>query len=111
MICVVRSGVCSGGTLCRRSRAGKGGWGVSAIATKTAWFYIKDDQGFGPVSQEQFCHLFGKGVLGLDTLVHSDAFEEWTPASSIAGLRALCVARPIPPVEEGERVPSGRPTF
>jgi len=64
---------------------------MAAIAT---WFYMNGQERIGPVSQDQLCDLFRKGVLGLQTLVWSDRFENWTPASSIAALRSLSPTTP-----------------
>jgi hypothetical protein len=60
-------------------------------------------QRVGPVSQDQLCDLFRKGVLTLQTLVWSDAFKNWTEASKIAALRSLA---PMP-IESTNRVGPG----
>ena len=57
--------------------------------TTLSWFYIKDNNRIGPVSQEQLCELFRSGALPLETLVWCQYFPRWSPASSIPGLRAL----------------------
>ena len=51
------------------------------MAGASTWFYMNGPERVGPVSQFQLCDLFRKGMLGLETLVWSDAFKNWTPAS------------------------------
>ncbi|MBC8105848.1 MAG: DUF2569 family protein [Anaerolineae bacterium] len=60
----------------------------------STWFYMNGPERVGPVSQDQMCELFRKGVLGVQTLVWSDKFSNWTPASSIAALRSLSPSVP-----------------
>jgi hypothetical protein len=66
------------------------------MAGASTWFYMNGPERVGPVSQFQLCDLFRKGMLGLETLVWSDAFKNWTPASRIAALRSLIPATPLP---------------
>jgi hypothetical protein len=67
------------------------------VAATLNWFYMNGDEKVGPISQDQLCDLFRKGILTVETLVRSEAFRNWTPASSIAALRTLCTAaRPAP---------------
>jgi hypothetical protein len=84
-----------------------------ATASQASWYYLQDDLKVGPVTQDALCDLFRKGALTLQTMVYSDAFSEWTEASSIGALRSLCVmASPVaPPVasDEQQRPSHGRP--
>ncbi len=88
-----------------------GAYGAAHRVNQANWYYIRDDVRVGPVTQGDLCELFRTGSLPSSTLVHSDAFEEWVPASSIAALRALCeqappVARPAGPAGERARMDS-----
>ena len=75
--------------------------GKILVAQTEAWFYRKDSQRIGPVSLDQLCDLFRNKALDLQTEVFNKAFGEWTPASSIPGLRALCPATAQEPLWQG----------
>ena len=81
------------------------------MATMSTWFYMNGPERVGPVSQDQLCDLFRKGILGLQTLVWSEKFKNWTPASSIAALRSLSPTAPNTVGMPGFVAPSmgGRP--
>lgn len=53
------------------------------------WYYLHDGQRIGPITQEQIVELFRSGAMPLETMVRSDLFGYWVPASSISGFRVL----------------------
>jgi hypothetical protein len=53
------------------------------------WHYLHDGQRIGPITQEQIVELFRSGAMPLETMVRSDLFGYWVPASSIGGFRVL----------------------
>ena len=77
------------------------------MAATVNWFYMKGEEKVGPVSQDVLCDMFRGGMLSLQTLVRSDAFTKWTPASSIAALRSLCSAQFPAPSLASPTVPNG----
>ena len=77
------------------------------MAATVNWFYMKGEEKVGPVSQDVLCDMFRGGMLSLQTLVRSDAFTKWTPASSIAALRSLCSAQFPAPSLAAPTVPNG----
>src|SRR4051812_11586137 len=80
-------------------------WGFSPrkagfVAATMSWFYLRGDEKVGPISQDELCEMFRRGLLTLQTMVWTEAFDRWTPASSIAALRALSgVSAPQPSLE------------
>lgn len=48
------------------------------------WHYARNSKQEGPLSESDLQKMFASGKLPGDTLVWSDALEEWTPASKIA---------------------------
>ncbi|HEY2584616.1 MAG TPA: RDD family protein [Tepidisphaeraceae bacterium] len=56
------------------------------------WYYLHEGQRIGPITQEQIVEVFRSGAMPLETMVRSDLFGYWVPASTIAGFRMLVPA-------------------
>jgi uncharacterized membrane protein len=51
------------------------------------WYYVKNNERFGPVDEAELFRLAREGALSPDTLVwNPDMGDQWVPASSIPGL-------------------------
>jgi uncharacterized membrane protein len=51
-----------------------------------AWYYSKDGQQHGPVSQEELFRLIGTGSVGARDLVWREGMTDWTPAGQVPEL-------------------------
>lgn len=47
------------------------------------WFYIKDNQQVGPLSEQQILQAAESGDITHDTLMWTDQMEDWAPYSSV----------------------------
>ncbi len=54
-----------------------------ATAAMIAWYYSKDGQQNGPVSQEELARLIGTGSVGAKDLVWREGITDWTPAGAV----------------------------
>ena len=61
------------------------------------WFYRKDNQQQGPITQEQLAQLAAAGQLRPTDLVWREGMAQWQTASSVGGLFAPGAASPPPP--------------
>ena len=56
------------------------------------WFYIRNEQRFGPIEEAEFFRMAGAGELAPDDLVWNPSMgQEWRPASEVPGLFAAAV--------------------
>ena len=63
------------------------------------WYYAKNNERKGPVSDAQFRQLVSIGTIKPEDLVWQEAFgDAWRPARSIEGLVFAAQVPPIPPV-------------
>mgnify|MGYP002621562760 CR=1 FL=1 len=53
---------------------------------ETQWYYARDDQPMGPVSQSELRELAEAGELQPDDLLWREGMEEWTTAINLRGL-------------------------
>ena len=60
------------------------------------WYYVKDGQQCGPVSQTMLVELLANGTLGPATLVWTQPMESWRQASTI-DFSGQAVGSPPPP--------------
>jgi hypothetical protein len=44
------------------------------------WYYYTNDQRFGPVDEEEIIRLIHNGVIGRDTFLWTEGFDDWIPA-------------------------------
>lgn len=78
------------------------------------WFYNRWDRSYGPVSHEDLQRLVRTGFVNRETLVWTEGWERWLPASNVPGLFAspppltpgLPAASPAPALETP--TPKGR---
>lgn len=68
------------------------------------WFYARDQQQYGPVSEEELRRLLQRGELSTEDLVWREGMPEWIPASSVAEL-----ATPLPPAPPASFAPPPAP--
>ena len=47
------------------------------------WYYLHEGQRIGPITQEQIVEVFRSGAMPLETMVRSELFGYWVPASTI----------------------------
>jgi len=50
------------------------------------WYYSRDDERQGPVSEEKLQKLAAAGKLDRDDLVWNEGFDDWIPAGDVPGL-------------------------
>jgi hypothetical protein len=67
-------------------------------AAEPQWFYARENQSHGPVSQSELVKLFEKGELPLTTLVWQRPMKEWKSASEteLADLAEVGTPPPLP---------------
>jgi uncharacterized RDD family membrane protein YckC len=71
------------------------------------WHYLHAGQRIGPITQEQIVELFRSGAMPLETMVRSDLFGYWVPASSISGFRMLTPPSGAASSSNDEPAPAG----
>jgi len=75
------------------------------------WYYIKDGQQYGPVSEARLVELFREGTLGPTTQVWTEGLDNWSQASQIDGLVRLAEsALPTAPSVSPQSSADTRPT-
>ncbi len=47
------------------------------------WYYVKEGQPIGPVSEKNFHHMVRTGVVLCDTLIWREGMTEWQPCSRV----------------------------
>jgi len=68
---------------------------------KRLWWYIDEEDSWGPVTQDALRDLVVSGRLGHSFLVWSPGLEDWRPIDSVAELGALF--QPPPSPSQGQR--------
>ncbi len=63
-------------------------------AAERAWYYAKDNQQTGPVSEGGMHELFKAGTIGPQTLVWTESLQAWAYASSFEVFQAYVSAAP-----------------
>ena len=74
------------------------------------WYYAMDGRQLGPFAEEEFLRLFKSNQLLPDTLVWTQEFTNWVPASSVDGLLPRVQLRhppPIPGTRSGSAIRGG----
>jgi len=80
------------------------------------WYYTRQGQRFGPLSQEQIRQLAQVGQLQQSDLVWTEGMSEWTPAGRFAqlfapaapvGMAAMPVSAPAMPMATMQPAPAG----
>jgi hypothetical protein len=71
---------------------------------KRLWWYIEEDDSWGPVTQDALQDLVVSGRLGHSFLVWSPGLDDWRPIDSVAELGALF--QPPPSPGYGQRWPA-----
>ena len=61
------------------------------------WFYAKNNQQLGPVSDEALRHMLAAGQLSAGDLVWHEGMSSWEPASQVPGFIAPSGAPAAPP--------------
>lgn len=67
------------------------------MSRSSNWYYAKDDQQQGPVSEADLKRRLASGLLGAETLVWRDGMEKWAAASSVGELAPASAVAGFPP--------------
>ncbi len=70
---------------------------MSSPSNLSNWYFAKDDQQQGPVSEADLKRRLASGLLGADTLVWRDGMETWAAASSVDELATPSATAGFPP--------------
>lgn len=65
-----------------------------------AWYYAKDGERFGPISEQNFQQLIGQGTVSADTLVWREGMDNWQPYGSVR--EQVSMGEPAPAAEAAE---------
>ena len=63
---------------------------------ETSWYYLREDERYGPVPVSQLRRLLQSGELGPDTLVWRQGLKDWVPARSLTAGTAPRTPNPPP---------------
>ncbi|MCF7853650.1 MAG: RDD family protein [Candidatus Pacebacteria bacterium] len=58
------------------------------------WYYVREGERIGPVSEDDFQRLVSDGTITPDTLVWHENLDEWVPYRSVSGKSQLKLKRP-----------------
>ena len=67
-----------------------------------AWYYLQNDQQYGPIGESALAQKFGAGELDPETPVWCDTLTEWMSGSKVPQFRDA--PRPAAPVASGPRL-------
>ena len=59
-----------------------------------SWFFAKDGQQHGPVTEDDLSDMLATGTLSTDALVWTKGMKEWRPAKEV---ESLIHRDPLPP--------------
>jgi len=59
-----------------------------------SWFFAKDGQQHGPVTEDDLSDMLATGALSTDALVWTKEMKEWRPAKEV---ESLIHRDPLPP--------------
>ena len=51
-----------------------------------SWFFAKDGQQHGPVTEDDLSDMLAAGALSTDALVWTQEMKEWRPAKEVLGI-------------------------
>lgn len=64
--------------------------------TERYWYYVKDGNQEGPVTEGVLREMLQTGALDKETLVWSESLGEWTPASKVSSFHVTATSQPPP---------------
>ncbi len=71
------------------------------------WYYLINQQQYGPITETELADLFRNGTIGYDSYVWAQGMEDWQPAKQVAALAGML---PQIPIAQGQVLQTIGPT-